>query len=83
MISSWLRCDLVNFLPGLVSNCEPPDLSLPSSYDYSLESLAPSWVFEELQGNKKDQSSKEMGRVVRCEIRKIAVPDSMEFSRPQ
>jgi hypothetical protein len=27
----WLRWDLTNFLPELASNCNPPDLSLPSS----------------------------------------------------
>jgi hypothetical protein len=33
---------LSNYLPGLASNCNPPDLSLPCSYDYKCESLAPS-----------------------------------------
>jgi hypothetical protein len=32
-----LRWDLENFLPMLASNCEPPDLCLPSSQDYCHE----------------------------------------------
>jgi hypothetical protein len=33
---------LVNYLPGLASNFDPPDLCLLSSYDYRHEPLAPS-----------------------------------------
>jgi hypothetical protein len=32
---------LQNYLPGLVSNREPPDLSLPNNYDYRPESKRP------------------------------------------
>jgi hypothetical protein len=32
-----LRWSLTNFLPGLASNCEPPDLHLCSSWDYRHE----------------------------------------------
>jgi hypothetical protein len=45
---AWLfwRWGLLNCLPGLASNCDPPDFSLPSSYDYFRgESLAPSWKY--------------------------------------
>jgi hypothetical protein len=31
----------MNYLPGLVLNLSPPDLSLPSSYDYRREPSAP------------------------------------------
>jgi hypothetical protein len=30
--------------PGLTLNCDPPDLCLPSSYDYRHEPLAPSFL---------------------------------------
>jgi hypothetical protein len=30
--SSWLRWGLTNFLPRLVSNCNPPSVSLPPSF---------------------------------------------------
>jgi hypothetical protein len=30
-----------NFLSGLTLNCDPPDLHLPSSWDYRLEPLHP------------------------------------------
>jgi hypothetical protein len=33
----------MNYLPELASNCDPPDLSLPSSKDYRSESLVPGW----------------------------------------
>jgi hypothetical protein len=32
--SYWLRWDLTNFLPGLTSKCDPPDLCLLCSWDY-------------------------------------------------
>jgi hypothetical protein len=32
----------LNYLPGLASNCDPPDLCLLSSWDYRHEPLAPS-----------------------------------------
>jgi hypothetical protein len=35
------RWGLENYLPRLASNCDPPDLSLPTSYDYMCESLVP------------------------------------------
>jgi hypothetical protein len=31
----------MNYLPGLASNCDPPDRSLPSSWDDRREPLAP------------------------------------------
>jgi hypothetical protein len=31
----------MNYLPILASNCDPPDLSLPSSEDYSSKPPAP------------------------------------------
>jgi hypothetical protein len=40
MPSYWLRWGgLTNFLPGLDLNCNPPDVSLPSSLDYRPEPL--------------------------------------------
>jgi hypothetical protein len=32
---------LLNYLPGLASNCDPSNLSLPSNQDYRLEPPAP------------------------------------------
>jgi hypothetical protein len=32
-LAYWLRCGLVNFLPGLVSNQDPPVLCLPCSWE--------------------------------------------------
>jgi hypothetical protein len=42
-ISLWLfwRWGLANYLLGLVSKCDPPDLSLPNSWDYRVEPPAP------------------------------------------
>jgi hypothetical protein len=37
----WLRWSLKIFLPGLASNHCPPNLCLPSSWDYRCESLCP------------------------------------------
>jgi hypothetical protein len=39
----WLfwRWGLSNYLQGLALNLDPPDLSLPSSWDYSHEPLVP------------------------------------------
>jgi hypothetical protein len=39
----WLfwRWDLLHYLPGLVLDCDPPNLSLPSSEDYRPEPPAP------------------------------------------
>jgi hypothetical protein len=39
VIGYWLRLGLQNCLPGLASNCDPPDLSLLSSWDYGYELL--------------------------------------------
>jgi hypothetical protein len=36
--------DLVNYSPGLASNLKPPDLSLPSSWDYRCELPLPSFL---------------------------------------
>jgi hypothetical protein len=33
----------MNYLLGLASNCDPPDLCLLTSQDYRHESLAPGW----------------------------------------
>jgi hypothetical protein len=33
----------VNHYPGLASNHDPPDLSLPSTYDYRYEPSEPCW----------------------------------------
>jgi hypothetical protein len=35
----WLRKSLINFLPGLDSNHDPPDLLLLTSWDYRHETL--------------------------------------------
>jgi hypothetical protein len=35
---------LLIFLPGLASNLDPPNLSLPSSLDYRCEPFAPSFL---------------------------------------
>jgi hypothetical protein len=40
--SYWLRQCLVNFLPGLALNCDPPDLCLQSSWDNRCVPLNPS-----------------------------------------
>jgi hypothetical protein len=34
-------------IPGLAWNCDPPDLSLPSCWDYRLERAVPgiNWIF--------------------------------------
>jgi hypothetical protein len=32
---------LLTFLPGLASNCDPPDLHFPSNWNYRCESLHP------------------------------------------
>jgi hypothetical protein len=38
----WLlwRWGLVNYLPGLASNSDPPNLSLPSNWDYKCATCA-------------------------------------------
>jgi hypothetical protein len=38
----FLRWGLVSYLPELASNHDPPDFSLPSSWDYRREPLVPS-----------------------------------------
>jgi hypothetical protein len=42
-LACWLRRGLANFFPRLALNCNPPDLCLPSSWDYrpTLPLLAP------------------------------------------
>jgi hypothetical protein len=42
----WLfwRWGLVNYLPRLASNLDPPDLNLPSRWDYRRESPGPSYL---------------------------------------
>jgi hypothetical protein len=40
-LAYWLQWGLLNFLPGLASNCDPPDLCLPSSWDNRNDSLIP------------------------------------------
>jgi hypothetical protein len=37
----FLSSDLSNYLPGLASNYDPPDLCLLSSWDYRRESWRP------------------------------------------
>jgi hypothetical protein len=39
--SYWLRWGLTNYLPGLISNSEPPNFHLPSSWNYKNESPVP------------------------------------------
>jgi hypothetical protein len=36
-VMAFVEIDLVNYLPGLASNLNPPDLCLPSSEDYRRE----------------------------------------------
>jgi hypothetical protein len=45
------RWSLSNFLPGLASNINPSDFSLPSSQDYRRETLVPNEI-ERLQPEK-------------------------------
>jgi hypothetical protein len=40
------RYGLENFLPGLASNGNPPDLCVLGSWDYRYEPLAPGWVLK-------------------------------------
>jgi hypothetical protein len=35
----------VNYLPGLASNLDPPDLCILSNWDYRREPLGPSWLW--------------------------------------
>jgi hypothetical protein len=39
-----IRWSLINYFPGLVSNCSSPELHLPSSWDYRCESLCPAML---------------------------------------
>jgi hypothetical protein len=39
MPSYWLGWGLVNYLPRLASNCDPPNLSLPNSSDFRCEAV--------------------------------------------
>jgi hypothetical protein len=41
LLWSFWRWGLMNYLPRLASSCDPPSLSLPSSWDYKEELLAP------------------------------------------
>jgi hypothetical protein len=40
----WLRWGLINFLPGLASNFDPPNVHLPSKWDYRCELLYPTKI---------------------------------------
>jgi hypothetical protein len=41
---------VTNYLPGVALNCDPLYISLPSSYDYRHEPLAPGEYFNSLRG---------------------------------
>jgi hypothetical protein len=44
IIQPLVRWCLANFLPRLTLNCDPPDLCIPSPYDYRIEPLDLSYL---------------------------------------
>jgi hypothetical protein len=64
----------VNYLSGLASNCDPPDLCLLSSYDYRCEPLVPAQLFlvpevgarKEKDGGRSLQSASQLHADLSC-----------------
>jgi hypothetical protein len=46
--ASLLGWDLKNYLPKLASNCNPPNLCLPSNWDYGQDPLCPASIAKSL-----------------------------------